>query len=289
MRRRLKRFGCAEESISARGHELADCSHTRWEEMEVYRLAERASGESMRVRTSVFGQLAGAMLARLFAEIEPAPQHLVHVTCTGYEAPSAAQLLVASKGWGRLTSVTHAYHMGCYAALPALRIAAGFCAQGALGGSTKAGSRVDIVHTELCSLHVNPLRHEPEQLVVQSLFADGCIAYSLYSQAEFPGDTSGLAILSLAEWLIPGSAEAMAWFCSDFGMEMVLSRNVPEKIANALGSIRQPAVTSSRAERHRPRARGVCGPSRWTKNRGSSRCQARACRAANRVQSEGVA
>ena len=35
---------------------------------------------------------------------------------------------------------------------------------------------------------------------------------------------------------LPDSAAAMAWFCSDFGMEMVLARDVPEKIARSLSS-----------------------------------------------------
>ena len=66
--------------------------------------------------------------------------------------------------------MTHAYHMGCYAAMPALRIAAGFVATGS--------RRVDSSHTELCSLHLDPTDHRLEQLVVQSLFADGLIRYS---------------------------------------------------------------------------------------------------------------
>ena len=86
--------------------------------------------------------------------------------------PSAAQRLVAAKGWGAATRVTHAYHMGCYAAFPALRMAAGFLSA---PDSLRASGlkRVDVVHTEMCSLHMNPLHHAAEQLVVQSLFADG--------------------------------------------------------------------------------------------------------------------
>lgn len=235
MRRRLQRFGCSSDRIATRGHELDDCSHLRWAEMDVYRLLEHASGASTRTRTRVFGNLAGAALARLFAEVEVAPQHLIHVTCTGYEAPSAAQLLVAGKGWGTRTSVTHAYHMGCYAALPALRVATGLSAlKGTLASASAGEARVDIVHTELCSLHLNPLRHEPEQLVIQSLFADGYIAYSVYPEATFPRRGRALAVLSQAEWIVPDSASSMGWSCSDFGMEMVLARDVPDKIARAL-------------------------------------------------------
>lgn len=235
MKRRLARFGCDSSRIATRGHELDDCSHTQWDQMLVYRLHERAGGEAMRVRSKAFGAIAGRALGRLYLEIDSAPQHLIHVTCTGYEAPSAAQLLVTAKNWGQHTTVTHAYHMGCYAALPAVRMATGFASERAAKAMVGAGdARVDVVHTELCSLHFHPLRHEPEQLVIQSLFADGCIAYSVWEQAQFHGRGDALAVMAQAEWLVPDSAASMAWFCSDSGMEMSLARDVPEKIAGAL-------------------------------------------------------
>jgi predicted naringenin-chalcone synthase len=233
MVRRLERFGCASPNISFRGHELDDCSHSRWAEMEVYRLSEQGSGRGMRARTKAFTRIASAAVSQLFVEVDAPPQELIHVSCTGYESPSAAQLLVAAKGWGRSTRVLHAYHMGCYAALPAVRMAAGLAS---LANARSPGSeaRVDIVHTEICSLHLQPLRHEPEQLVIQSLFADGNICYSVQPEAGFHGRGSALAILSQDEWVVPDSAESMAWFCADSGMEMVLSRDVPEKIIASL-------------------------------------------------------
>jgi predicted naringenin-chalcone synthase len=232
MRRRLRRFGCSSEQITNRGYEIDDCSHLHWSEMEVYDVRGRPQGAGMRARSQVFGRVASAAFEELFGEVDTPPQHLIHVTCTGYESPSAAQTLVARKGWGRETRVTHAYHMGCYATLPSLRMAAGY-ANLDIERSGQA-PRVDIVHTELCSLHMHPLRHDPEQLVVQSLFADGCICYSVStgSHAAEPGPR--LAVLALDEWIVPDSAGSMAWHCSDFGMEMVLARDVPEKIAGSL-------------------------------------------------------
>jgi predicted naringenin-chalcone synthase len=235
VRRRLRRFGCSEDKIATRGHEIDDCAHEHWADMEVYRLTEHPSGAGMRARTKAFGRIAGQAFSRLFVEVETPPAELIHVTCTGYDSPSAAQLLVAEKGWGSRTRVTHAYHMGCYAALPAIRIAAGFNAKGRpVAGPPSAPARVDIVHTELCSLHFQPLRHEAEQLVIQSLFADGCIAYSVYPDGSPHGRDPGLAILAQDEWIVPDSAESMAWFCSDSGMEMTLARDVPDKIARSL-------------------------------------------------------
>ncbi|HEX2873114.1 MAG TPA: 3-oxoacyl-[acyl-carrier-protein] synthase III C-terminal domain-containing protein [Polyangiaceae bacterium] len=249
MRRRLRRFGCSSEQITTRGYEIDDCSHVDWRDMEVYDLSERPNGAGMRARSKVFGRVANAAFDELFTEVDSAPQHLIHVTCTGYESPSAAQMLVARKGWGRETRVTHAYHMGCYAALPALRTAAGFCSYHDSGERSRP-SRVDIVHTELCSLHMHPLRHDPEQLVVQSLFADGCISYSVSAGGRAAAGGPALAVVSMDEWIVPDSANSMAWFCADFGMEMVLARDVPEKITASLSGF----VSSLLAKAGQPEA-----------------------------------
>jgi predicted naringenin-chalcone synthase len=100
-------------------------------------------------------------------------------------------------------------------------MAAGFTALGA--------RRVDLVHTELCSLHLDPLDHRIEQLVVQSLFADGMIRYSM-----FPDDGPGLRLVTAYEVVIADSSDSMGWRISDHGMQMTLARDVPDRIASAL-------------------------------------------------------
>jgi predicted naringenin-chalcone synthase len=141
--------------------------------------------------------------------------------------------LVANKGWGALTHVTHAYHMGCYAALPAVLIAAGHLGVPAALRPANSERRVDIVHTELCTLHLDPSDHSAEQCVVQSLFADGFVRYSLRDTRESVGE-HGFEVLAVSEHLLPDSAECMAWAVGDFGMHMTLTRDVPERIASAL-------------------------------------------------------
>jgi predicted naringenin-chalcone synthase len=89
---------------------------------------------------------------------------------------------------------------------------------------------VDIVHTELCTLHLDPSDHSAEQCVVQSLFGDGFIRYSMRDSADGPG----LEVLALSEQILPGSADAMGWTVADFGMRMTLTRDVPDRIAGAL-------------------------------------------------------
>jgi predicted naringenin-chalcone synthase len=106
--------------------------------------------------------------------------------------------------------------------VPALRIASGSLATGA--------RRVDIAHTELCSLHLDPRDHALEQLVVHSLFSDGLVHYRAVRDRGEPG----LRVLALHERIIPDSDGAMAWTVGDAGMRMTLARDVPERIASSL-------------------------------------------------------
>ncbi|WP_169927799.1 3-oxoacyl-[acyl-carrier-protein] synthase III C-terminal domain-containing protein [Labilithrix luteola] len=223
----LARVGCSPEKIAARGYEVADISHTRWEDMLVYDVVRRPDGAPAGTRTEVFMRAAERAFERLYATVWTPPSDLIHVTCTGYASPSAAQRLVTRRGWGETTRVTHAYHMGCYAALPAIRMAAGF-----LASASNASSRADIVHTEICSLHLHPAEHAPEQLVVQSLFADGHVRYSVVRGGE--SDGKSLTLLSAREVLVPDSSGAMSWIVSDTGMAMTLARDVPMRIARGV-------------------------------------------------------
>jgi predicted naringenin-chalcone synthase len=111
--------------------------------------------------------------------------------------------------------------------MPAIRMAAGFVERGK--------ARVDIVHTELCTLHMDPSQHLPEQLVVQTLFADGLIRYSVSRAAEGGAIPKGLELIATREEIVPGTGDAMTWMVSDFGMQMTLSRKVPDHIRAGLG------------------------------------------------------
>ncbi|MEO6420239.1 MAG: hypothetical protein ABIP39_12560, partial [Polyangiaceae bacterium] len=221
----LRRVGCTPKDIGARGHEVPDCAHRRWDEMRIYDVTRRPNGAGARARTELFAQIAESAIERLYAEESDPPRDLIHVTCTGYASPSAAQKLVASRGWGAHTRVTHAYHMGCYAALPAIRIASGFVAS-----TTDRAARADIVHSEVCSLHLHPAEHSPEQLAVQTLFGDGHIRYSVVRDSPAPS----FAVLATREEIFPDSAEAIAWIAADNGMLMTLARDVPKRIARTV-------------------------------------------------------
>ncbi len=230
MRKLFHRVGCSPEKIGTRGYELAEGGHASWSEMEIYNVARHPDGAGSEARTELYARAAGAATERLYEGIDAPPRDLIHVTCTGYTSPSAAQKLVARRGWGTRTRVTHAYHMGCYASLPAIRMASGFLATARGGHGGRAEPRVDVVHNELCTLHLHPGDHSPEQLVVQSLFADGHVRYSVMDHERLAG-RPGLAVLSSREDVLPESGDSMTWAVSDHGMRMTLSREVPALIA----------------------------------------------------------
>jgi predicted naringenin-chalcone synthase len=224
----IRHCACPPDKIGTRGHSVGDVGSTGVGDAVLYDVHEHPHGKGSAARTQVFAELVDAYFETTYASEAVPPDDLIHVTCTGYVSPNGAQKLVARRGWGQATRVTTAYHMGCYAALPALRIASGFVATGS--------HRVDLAHTELCSLHLDPGAHGLEQLVVQSLFADGLIRYSMVPAMAPAAGTSagGLRVLALHEQLLPDTEDAMTWRVSDTGMQMTLSREVPERIEGAL-------------------------------------------------------
>jgi len=243
MERLVRRYGCSAQRIGARRTELSDVMHTRWEEMRIFNLASAPEGEKIGMRNQFYADTANRVVNELYADGEDPPADILHVTCTGYASPSAIQRLIERKRWGVFTRATQVYHMGCYAALPALRVAAGLL----FNPQNSAASRADLIHTEICTLHFNPQDHNPEQLVVQSLFSDGHIRYSMTLDEKSGCEVKGPAFEALAahEEVLPDSHEDMTWVLSEWGFRMTLSREVPDKIAAALPAFLERLLVSA--------------------------------------------
>ncbi len=215
------RYSASADQISTRGHELADFSRRHGDEMRLF----GPGGSDLAQKTDFFQERVNDIFERYYPAEAKAPQAIVHVTCTGYSSPSGAQRLVSSRGWGRRTEVLHAYHMGCYAAHPAIRMAMGLAAP---------GRSVDVVHTELCSLHLDPSKHDPAQLVIQSLFADGFIKYQVTGAETAHQEAASLEILAARDEIISDSVGAMRWATGPMTFSMELSREVPTLLASAM-------------------------------------------------------
>lgn len=224
LKEKLWHVGCKPDRITKRGHVLEDFLHRDWEKMKIYRLHESPTGKSLSERVKIFEIEVDRVFEEYYPEGASAPDDLIHVSCTGYVSPSGAQKIVSERNWGQCTTVTHAYHMGCYGSIPAIRMGNGFLC------SASEKQRVDIVHTEICSLHSNPSRHELDQLVSQSLFADGFMKYSVVRHTREPH----LKLVAVREEIIPHSLKAMTWNVVDWGFQMSLAKEIPVLITRAL-------------------------------------------------------
>lgn len=182
-------------------------------------------GPKIEMRMEWFKRKMRYVFDKFYSDTPSKPENIIHVTCSGYSSPSLAQEAVIKRKWDTV-QVTHSYHMGCYGAFPALRT--GSC----LLNVSNENGRVDIIHTELLSAHLNLTEFSPSNTMICSLFADGFIGYSLYDLDSFINDSSikekkGLTILASHEVIIPDSLEDMSWDLGEYNFLMTLSKRVP--------------------------------------------------------------
>jgi alkylresorcinol/alkylpyrone synthase len=223
-RRQLVFFPRTEEIRFVDGQfELAEPEH---EYLQLFKDKSDPKGMDIKLRHQSYGKVADQCLAEMYKDASPSPDDIIHVTCSGYLAPSPVERMVARKEWFG-AAVTHSYHMGCYGAFPAIKMAHGFLASSHFA-VTPPKERVDIVHTELLSAHHDFMELGAGNIITMSLFSDGFIKYSVYSE-EFLREQGlrGLRILAFDEHLLPDSADEMTWVPGSHQFHMTLTVMVP--------------------------------------------------------------
>jgi alkylresorcinol/alkylpyrone synthase len=147
---------------------------------------------------------------------------LLAVSCTGYSGPGLDVHLAEDLGLADRVQRLAIGHMGCYAALPALRTAAAL--------ATASGRRALVTCVELCTLHVQPARNR-EEAVYQALFGDGAAAALVGPGGDGP------VIAGSATVTVPRSEERMGWLVEDDGFHMSLSPRVPALVERGVGRL----------------------------------------------------
>ena len=175
----------------------------------------------IRESKGLYVELARAAIAK-YPGLNPGDiTHAITVSCTGFFSPGPDHLIVRELGLPENTQRYHLGFMGCYAALPALRMAASFC-------RADPGARVLVVCVELCSLHIQ-LKDDPDSILAGALFADGGAA-AVVSAADPPPGQAVFEIHDFESALVPGTEGDMAWRIGDLGFDIVLSTYVPQII-----------------------------------------------------------
>lgn len=148
--------------------------------------------------------------------------HVITVSCTGFFAPGPDYRLVRDLGLSPGVARYHLGFMGCSAALPALRLAAGITA-------SAPDAVVLVVCAELCTLHIRN-SPDPEQIVASSVFADGAAAAVITAGHDAPG----LDLDRFATTLTAEGEDDMVWTIGDHGFEMTLTAEVPRIIGREI-------------------------------------------------------
>lgn len=215
----IQKFAVKKDKILKRSFFCKDFGNLDFSKNELFKESNNYS-PTLRERSIFYQKTVEQIFETLFTDKADAPGEILHVSCTGYVSPSAGQKIIPRNGWSNKTGITHVYHMGCYAAMSAIKVAKGMTDK----------KRVDVVHTEICSNHFDVTAQSPEQTVVQTLFADGAIKYSVNPNYLEDDNSTGISVIKMKEAIIPDSENAMTWGFGENNLEMTLHRKVPSLI-----------------------------------------------------------
>ena len=194
-----------------------------------------------RARNDRFAQEARSMAVNIArSTIEQCPDiapgditHVITVTCTGFTSPGPDYYIARDLNLRPDVQRYALGFMGCYAALPALRMAWQFC-------RADPSAVVLVMSIELCSLHLH-LADRMDSLLANTIFADGA-ATAIVTAQEPPSEHNAFAIDGFASALIPEGEKDMAWKIGDEGFEITLSSYVPGIIGGRIQSLIQPVL-----------------------------------------------
>ncbi|REL29067.1 type III polyketide synthase [Rhodohalobacter sp. SW132] len=150
--------------------------------------------------------------------------HLITVSCTGFYSPGPDFDIIKSLGLSPETERYNLGFMGCYAALPALKLAHRIC-------SADPDANIMVVSVELCTLHFQSAP-VTDNLISASVFADGGAGAIVSSQK--PKKENFYRIDNFASLITPEGEKDMAWSIGDNGFNMVLSSYVPSILSSGI-------------------------------------------------------
>ncbi|MRG59118.1 type III polyketide synthase [Agromyces sp. CFH 90414] len=204
---------------------------------------DQASGELLMPGTKVRNERYAEHAAALYLEaggaaLDATPgieasdvTHVITVSCTGFYAPGPDFQLARDLGLPAGVQRYHLGFMGCYASLPALRLARQLC-------EADASAVVLVVSVELCTLHLRT-SNDPDTIVATSLFADGAGAGIVTARPLEPGERA-FDLDRFSTRITPNGEGDMAWRIGDHGFEMVLSNAVPSIIGEHITGALEP-------------------------------------------------
>ncbi|NBB77703.1 MAG: type III polyketide synthase [Bacteroidetes bacterium] len=149
--------------------------------------------------------------------------HLITVSCTGFYAPGPDFDVIRHVGLNPSIERYHLGFMGCYAAIPALKMAKQIC-------KADENANVMVISAELCTLHFQG-NNELDSILSSTVFADGAAGTIVSSR---PPDSNGFKIEGFASSILEKGMNDMAWTIGNTGFHMVLSNHIPELLGDGI-------------------------------------------------------
>lgn len=178
----------------------------------------------------LFVKTAGKLLSG--SGLDPSEiTHLITVSCTGFYAPGPDYDIIKQHGLKNSIERYHLGFMGCYAVIPALKLADQIC-------RANNNANVMIISVELCTIHFQA-NSKMDNLLSSSVFSDGAAGAIVSSR---PVQHSGYRMDGFASAIMDKGAEDMAWSIGDNGFDMVLSNYIPDLLEGGLEGFLQPVL-----------------------------------------------
>lgn len=159
--------------------------------------------------------------------------HVITVSCTGFFNPGMDYYVVRDAGLSPTVQRYQLGFMGCYAAIPALRMARQFC-------EADPQAVVLVLCLELCTLHLHPYG-SMDDMLANSLFADGA-SCAVVSGRPPPEGAAAYRFGEFASSIIPQGEKDMAWTVGDHGFDIVLSSYVPKILGAGIRDVMAPLL-----------------------------------------------
>ncbi len=152
--------------------------------------------------------------------------HLIAVSCTGIMAPGLDSKIPEWLGLSPRVERFGIYFSGCYAGVKAIRLAHQIA-------KANDNAKILIVCAETCTLHF-PEVYSQDGALSSALFSDGIVSLAVSTKTP---NTSHWQIKETQCMQIPDSGKLMSWDIDSQNFLMGLSKEVPDKIEDALKEV----------------------------------------------------
>ena len=191
---------------------------------------ERRNDLYIREAKKLFVDVARSLIEN--SDVEPDQiTHLITVSCTGFYAPGPDFDIIQDLGLNPSIERYHLGFMGCYASIPAIKMADQIC-------RANEDANVMVVSVELCTIHFQA-DSRPDNILSASVFADGGAGVIMNNTKP---ESKGIAVHGFASTILDKGEKDMAWSIGDNGFNMVLSSYIPDLLQDGIMPFLEPAL-----------------------------------------------